>query len=296
MHLSFQVRCVSDCECWCGSAGTQPISKRLESQGGRCMGHVEERKEGSRAAGGGCKRRWETQRRTMGPKAKADPKGKAAPAKGAPPAAAQPGGGPFSNIPPKVLWSIIGMVAVISFAVLITMTYLYISLASQKKHPLDEPMKKLRSTMAIGLRSPQLNYENLALFKKGARSSGGWQLFGKNLYYISKGQKTWYDAENFCMSRDSHLTSILSEEEQNYINSQLKRSTWIGLSDEEVEDRLILVLYWSSGHPKSSWDYGEEEKDCTSIEPLSSGPNWSEANCHELKRWVCKESLEIKRP
>ncbi|XP_042326343.1 CD209 antigen-like protein C isoform X2 [Sceloporus undulatus] len=193
-------------------------------------------------------------------------------------------------------------------------------------------MKKLRSTMAIGLRSPQLNYENplrvaeevvqlpthieraekdfkdrkikyLTLFKKGARSSGGWQLFGRSFYYISKGQKTWYDAENFCLSRDSHLASILSDEEQNYINSQLKQSTWIGLSDEEVEGNWewtdgssLTTQYWSDGHPRPTWESGEEEKDCAFIEPFTGGPNWSEANCHEVKQWVCKETLEVKRP
>nr|XP_060632225.1 CD209 antigen-like protein C [Anolis sagrei ordinatus] len=238
---------------------------------------------------------------------------------------------PCRHVSPSVKWALLVTFAFFSLVILVLMTYLYVSLAEEKTHPLDEPMKKLRHTMATGLRSPKLNYENpskvadevlklpqhieeaehlynqrkakyQSLFKKGLRSSGGWQLFGKNLYYISKGQKNWYDAENFCMSRDAHLASILSEEEQNYINSQLSHSTWIGLSDEEEEGiwewtdgSTLAIQYWSSNDASLSRFYGNEEKDCASMEPSHSRPSWQEANCHDQKQWVCKESLEVER-
>ncbi|KAG8134203.1 hypothetical protein E2320_007330, partial [Naja naja] len=82
-----------------------------------------------------------------------------------------------------------------------------------------------------------------ALFKKGPKISNNWKLFGWNLYYISKAneRKTWHDAEYFCKSRDSHLTSILNEEEQKFISSKLNESAWIGLMDENVEGHRVWL-------------------------------------------------------
>ncbi|XP_061438947.1 C-type lectin domain family 4 member F-like [Rhineura floridana] len=147
----------------------------------------------------------------------------------------------------------------------------------------------------------KLKYQSL--FRKVTRSVAGWKLFGRSLYYISNGKKTWYDAENFCMSRDSHLASILSDEEQNYITSQLSHPAWIGLSDENEEGNWewtdgsrFITQYWSHGKPSDSKHYGEMEQDCTSIVPSSSEHNWNESECHELHRWVCKESLDVEEP
>ncbi|XP_028598788.2 CD209 antigen-like protein C [Podarcis muralis] len=198
----------------------------------------------------------------------------------------------------------------------------------EKESPLDQPMDKLRTAMATGLRNNELMTENPMkvaeevtnlpqhiadaenlynerkvkyqnLFKKGAKSSGGWKLFGKNLYYVSKGKKTWYDAENFCMSRDAHLASILTDEEQTYITSQLTTPAWIGLTDESEEGNWewtdgsrLITQYWSAGNPNSWENYGDSEEDCASIIPSSREKNWSECNCHELHSWVCKESLD----
>ncbi|XP_025033318.1 C-type lectin domain family 4 member F-like, partial [Python bivittatus] len=141
-----------------------------------------------------------------------------------------------------------------------------------------------------------------SLFKKGVRSGGNWQIFGWNLYYVSKAnkRKTWHDAENFCMSRDSHLTSILNEEEQKYISSQLSESAWIGLTDENEEGHWewsdgsrLTIQYWADGNPDGSTNDGEGDKDCTFIESSASEFNWNDASCQELRRWVCKENLEF---
>lgn len=44
--------------------------------------------------------------------------------------------------------------------------------------------------------------------------SQGWKYFGGHFYYFSKISKTWYSAQQICISRDSHLTSVTSEREQ----------------------------------------------------------------------------------
>lgn len=44
--------------------------------------------------------------------------------------------------------------------------------------------------------------------------SQGWKYFKGNFYYFSRVPKTWYSAQQFCISRNSHLTSVTSESEQ----------------------------------------------------------------------------------
>ena len=44
--------------------------------------------------------------------------------------------------------------------------------------------------------------------------SQGWKYFRGNVYYFSVMKKTWYSAQQFCVSRESHLTSVTSESEQ----------------------------------------------------------------------------------
>ncbi|KAF7252698.1 C-type lectin domain family 4 member F [Varanus komodoensis] len=234
----------------------------------------------------------------------------------------------LKNLRLKIVWAMLGTVALISLVMLIVMSYLYSSV--RKEHPLEEPMKNLKLAMATGLNYPKAIYAHpmkiadyvvklpdylqraeesiknqktqyKSLFRKGGRSASGWQLFGKSLYYISKGEKSWYDAENFCLSRDAHLTSIVNEEEQEFITSQLDEPAWIGLTDEHEEGTwewtdgsTLLAEYWSEGKPSRARHYGEVEHDCAAIVPSVHGDNWSDADCHGRNRWVCKESLDAR--
>ncbi|XP_065261832.1 C-type lectin domain family 4 member K-like [Emys orbicularis] len=42
----------------------------------------------------------------------------------------------------------------------------------------------------------------------------GWRFYGGNFYYFSQRRKSWDEAEQFCVSQDSHLTSVSSQSEQ----------------------------------------------------------------------------------
>lgn len=44
--------------------------------------------------------------------------------------------------------------------------------------------------------------------------SQGWKYFKENFYYFSHVPKTWYSAQQFCISRNSHLASVTSDSEQ----------------------------------------------------------------------------------
>ncbi|XP_043368810.1 C-type lectin domain family 4 member K-like isoform X4 [Dermochelys coriacea] len=44
--------------------------------------------------------------------------------------------------------------------------------------------------------------------------SRGWSFYSGNLHYFSQEKKPWDEAEQFCVSQDSHLTSVSSQVEQ----------------------------------------------------------------------------------
>lgn len=46
------------------------------------------------------------------------------------------------------------------------------------------------------------------------KASQGWSYFEGNFYYFSHTPKTWYSAQQSCMFRNSHLTSVTSKSEQ----------------------------------------------------------------------------------
>ncbi|KAG8134211.1 hypothetical protein E2320_007338 [Naja naja] len=123
-----------------------------------------------------------------------------------------------------------------------------------------------------------------ALFQKTEKSANGWNLPGMNLYYISKGKKTWYDAENFC----------------NYLNTQLSQPSWIGLSSANKGDNWewsdgskVITEYWSRGHSRQPNVSRKGGRGCTLIHPSTDSRNWINANCREPRNWVCKESLAV---
>ncbi|MBW00790.1 C-type lectin domain family 4 member K, partial [Eschrichtius robustus] len=71
--------------------------------------------------------------------------------------------------------------------------------------------------------------------------SQGWKYFRGNFCYFSQIARTWYSAQQFCLSRDSHLTSVTSESEQEFLYRTAGGLLyWIGLSKAGSEG----YWYW----------------------------------------------------
>ncbi|KAL8206501.1 UNVERIFIED_CONTAM: hypothetical protein K2H54_006018 [Gekko kuhli] len=156
-----------------------------------------------------------------------------------------PGAVPGVVLTRKVTWFWIAItVLMLASLVALFVTFILYLKARAVRTPYGEALAALRRDLAISHGRPDIEYrdslytasvvENLpstieaeheefkakkkkyrAILYKAVRSSSGpWKLHGMNLYYFSKGEKTWYDAENFCVSRDAHLASVLNDEEQ----------------------------------------------------------------------------------
>ncbi|XP_077157405.1 uncharacterized protein LOC143819540 [Paroedura picta] len=248
----------------------------------------------------------------------------------------KPSGKPASEEPAKiefspplrVFWIAVAILMLMSVAAIIVMFQMYYK-TRKSKSPYDEPLQDLKKQMADVLGRPEIEFkepteiatevENLpntmkavyelfnirkkqyqSLIVKNPRSSSGrWKLHGTNLYYFSKGEKTWYDAENFCISRDARLASVFDAEEQNFISSQLQHSSWIGLTIKDKGGRWgwsdgspFMTQFWSDGKPSNRQALAEASQDCAVMVPSFTVRNWNDENCHKLHFWICKENLE----
>ncbi|XP_065454492.1 C-type lectin domain family 4 member F-like [Chrysemys picta bellii] len=129
----------------------------------------------------------------------------------------------------------------------------------------------------------------------------GWRFFGGNLYYFSQERKWWDDAEQFCVSQDSHLTSVSSQAEQEFLSNETKgEDHWIGLTDLGTEGSWRWVDgteyradtsrgFWEENQP-DNWHQGTGgREDCVEIRPRKLN-TWNDANCTQLSRWICKQA------
>ncbi|XP_059579429.1 C-type lectin domain family 4 member F [Alligator mississippiensis] len=131
------------------------------------------------------------------------------------------------------------------------------------------------------------------------RVSQGWRLHGGNLYYFSKEKRSWEEAEQFCVSQNSHLSSVLSWEEQEYLAAEVRNADhWIGLSDREAEGSWRWVDgseytkgFWYKKQP-DNWNQGiGGTEDCVHLQNGVHHKTWNDVNCTLQHQWVCKVTL-----
>uniref|UniRef100_A0A8C9QKS2 C-type lectin domain family 4 member K n=1 Tax=Spermophilus dauricus TaxID=99837 RepID=A0A8C9QKS2_SPEDA len=124
--------------------------------------------------------------------------------------------------------------------------------------------------------------------------SQDWKYFKGNFYYFSHTPKTWYSAQQFCMSRNSHLTSVTSKSEQEFLYKTASDFPfWIGLTKTGSEGNW----YWTDNTPFNDpslrfWIPGEpnnagNNEHCADIRfPLLM--SWNDASCDKTLPFVCK--------
>nr|XP_020856804.1 C-type lectin domain family 4 member F-like [Phascolarctos cinereus] len=126
----------------------------------------------------------------------------------------------------------------------------------------------------------------------------GWHFYEGNAYYLSITKKSWDEAEEFCVSHDSHLASVTSEEEQEFLVKATNGVYhWIGLTDKGTEG----IWHWVDGTPYNSakskgfwnkkqpdnWNHGNGiQEDC-----VHSMEKWNDMICQAPYPWICKKVL-----
>nr|XP_006998232.2 C-type lectin domain family 4 member F [Peromyscus maniculatus bairdii] len=126
----------------------------------------------------------------------------------------------------------------------------------------------------------------------------GWKVFRGSLYYFSHEEKSWHEAEEFCVSQGAHLASVTSQEEQAFlVKSTSTVYHWIGLTDQGMGGNWRWVDgtpfnhaqskgFWAKNQPDNWRHTNGEFEDCVHMQQL-----WNDILCGATYPWVCKKPI-----
>ncbi|KAM9309964.1 brevican core protein [Pholidichthys leucotaenia] len=122
----------------------------------------------------------------------------------------------------------------------------------------------------------------------------GWEKFQGFCYRHFSTRQSWEAAEQHCRMCGGHLLSLMTPEEQDYINDKYREYQWIGLNDRTIEGDFrwsdgnpLLYENWYKGQPDSYFLSGE---DCA-VMVWHDGGRWSDVPCNYHLSYTCKKGV-----